>query len=427
MCLTIPAQIVKLEQNQALIKDGDAIKTVNVSLLADLKIGDWILYVSDLAVKKISKKDAREILILLKSSRKINIQKLDTRFRNIVKAVRVRSLTKKEIVYLLNTEGLEKKALLSEANIARKTHLKDFICVHGIIEFSNFCENSCSYCGLRKENQKLKRYRMSVDEIVKTAQEAVNKKGYKLLVLQSGEDCFYTDKMLCEIIRKIKAKCRVFIFMSVGDRGYEVYKKMKKAGASGALFRFETSNPQLFKKLHPKGKDFKNRFEHLKFMKELGYFIATGSVIGFPEQAIEDLADDILTTQKWANAISMGPFIQAQNTPLAGVSREEKSNKWKIEMNLKMIAISRLLMPTIRIPATTALETIAGEEGRRKALWAGANSLMLNLTPAKYRPLYKIYDNKFFQKENIWEKYGLFKNEESYKMLEERMRKELKK
>ena len=233
--------------------------------------------------------------------------------------------------------------------------------------------------------------------------------------------------MLCEIIEKIKAKCRVFIFMSIGERGYDVYKKMKKAGASGALFRFETSNSRLFRELHPRGKNFKNRFEHLKFMKELGYFIATGSVIGFPEQTIEDLADDILTTKKWANAISMGPFIQAQDTPLAGVFREEKSNKWKTEMNFKMIAISRLLMPTVRIPATTALETIAGEKGRRKALWAGANSLMLNLTPAKYRPLYKIYDNKFYQKENIWEKYGLFKNEESYKMLEERMQKGIKK
>ena len=415
-----------MERNKAFVRDGDAVKAVNASLVPNLKIGDWILYISDLAIKKISKNDAQEILTLLKAPRKINIQALDIQFRNIIKAARVRNLTKKEIVYLLNTDGPEKEALFSEANISRKTHLKDFICVHGIIEFSNFCVNDCLYCGLRKENQKLKRYRMSVDEIVETAQEAVNKKGYKLLVLQSGEDRFYTDEMLCEIVRKIKAKCRVFVFMSIGERGRETYEKMKKAGVSGALFRFETSNPKLFKKFHQRGKSFKNRFEHLKFIKKLGYFIATGSVIGFPGQTIEDLADDILMTKKWANTVSMGPFIPTGDTPLADAPCDEKTKKWKAEMNFKMIAVLRLLIPTIRIPATTALETIAGEKGRRKALWAGANSLMLNLTPTKHRPFYKIYDNKFYQKENIWEKYGLFKNEESYKMLEERMQKELK-
>jgi len=425
MCLTIPAQIIKLERNQAIIRDSNTAKTVNISLISNLKIGDWILYINDLAVKKISKNDAREISILLKSPRKINIPELGVRFRNIVKVSHTRDLTKKEIIYLLNADGLEKEALFSEANIIRKAHLKDFICIHGIIEFSNFCKNDCLYCGLRKENQKLKRYRMSVDEIVETAREAVNKKGYKLLVLQSGEDSFYTEEILCKIIKEIKKRCRVFIFMSVGERGCRCYHKMKQAGASGGLFRFETSNPVLFKKLHPQGKDFKSRFKHLEFMKKLGYFVATGSLIGLPDQTIEDLAEDILTMKKWANMISMGPFIPTENTPLAEAPSDEGTKRWKIEMNLKMIAILRLLMPTIRIPVVTALETVVGEEGRRKALWAGANSLMFNLTPSKYRPLYKIYDHKFFQKENLWEKYGLFKNEESYKMLKERTQKEL--
>jgi biotin synthase len=426
MCLTIPAQIIKLGRNQAIIRDSNTAKTVNISLISNLKIGDWILYISDLAVKKISKNDAQEISILLKSPQKIDTQKLDARFRSIIEASRIRNLTKKEVVYLLNIDGPEKKALFSEANIIRKTYLKDFICIHGIIEFSNYCRNDCLYCGLRKENQKLKRYRMSVDEIIETAQEAVNKKGYKLLVLQSGEDSFYTEEILCKIIKEIKKRCRVFIFMSVGERGCRCYQKMKQAGASGVLFRFETSNPVLFKKLHPKGKDFKSRFKHLEFMKKLGYFIATGSLIGLPGQTTEDLADDILTIKEWANMVSIGPFIPTQDTSLTDAFYSEKPKKWKAEMNFKMIAILRLLMPTIRIPVVTALETAVGEEGRRKALWAGANSLMFNLTPAKYRPFYKIYDHKFFQKENLWEKYGLFKNEESYKMLEERMQKELK-
>ena len=207
--------------------------------------------------------------------------------------------------------------------------------------------------------------------------------------------------------------------MSVGERGYECYKKMKDAGASGALFRFETSNPELFRELHHKGKDLKNRFKHLEFMKELGYYTATGSIIGIPGQTVEDIADDILNMKKYANMISMGPFVPTKNTPL------ERCPHGDPEMNFKMIAVLRLMMKNARIPVVTALETLAGEGGRKRAFMAGANSLMFNLTPAKYRPHYKIYDNKFYQEENMWEKYGLFKYEESYKMLEERMKEAL--
>ena len=419
MCLTIPAQVLKLEDNRAIIRGSDGIKEVKGPLIPNLKVGDWILYISNLALEKISKNDAREIIELLENSQNVDIAKLSSQFKDIIEASRFRNLTKDEIIYLLNTQGLEKEALFSEANIIRKTYLKDFICIHGIIEFSNYCKNDCLYCGLRKENRALPRYRMSIDEIVDTAEMAVHKKGYKLLVLQSGEDYFYTTEILCEIIKKIKKKYRVFIFISVGARNYECYKKMKEVGASGVLFRFETSNPELFKKLHPQGKNFKKRFEHLKFMRELGYFIATGSLIGLPGQTIEDLADDILTMKKWAHMISMGPFLPCDNTPLCN------SPGGDVEMNFKMIAVLRLLMKNARIPVVTALETLAGEVGRKRALQAGANSLMFNLTPAEYRPLYKIYPDKFYQEESIWEKYGLFKYEESYKMLEERMQKEL--
>ena len=419
MCLTIPAQVIKLEDNRAIIRGSDGIKEVKGPLIPNLKVGDWILYISNLALEKISKNDAREIIELLENSQNVDIAKLSSQFKDIIEASRFRNLTKDEIIYLLNTQGLEKEALFSEANIIRKTYLKDFICIHGIIEFSNYCKNDCLYCGLRKENRALRRYRMSIDEIVDTAERAVHKKGYKLLVLQSGEDYFYTTEILCEIIKKIKKKCRVFIFISIGERNYECYKKMKEVGASGVLFRFETSNPELFKKLHPQGKNFKKRFEHLKFMRELGYFIATGSLIGLPGQTIEDLADDILTMKKWAHMISMGPFLPCDNTPLGN------SPAGDVETNFKMSAILRLLMKNVRIPVVTALETLAGEVGRKRALQAGANSLMFNLTPAEYRPLYKIYPDKFYQEESIWEKYGLFKYEESYKMLEERMQKEL--
>lgn len=445
MCLTIPAQVIKIDKNKIILRESSgAIKNVS-AFLSNLKKGDWVLCINDLIIKKIAKKDAGEIIKLLESAENIDVSMLDGKFKKIIQASKNSALTKKEILYLLKADGAEKEALFSEANLVRKENIKDFICIHGIIEFSNYCQNDCFYCGLRKENAKLKRYRMSVDEIVKTAEKAVKERGYKLLVLQSGEDYFYTDDMLAEIIKKIKEKCRVFIFMSIGERRYDCYEKMKKAGASGVLFRFETSNPKLFKQLHPKGKprrnlaageilrgkNFKNRFEHLKFMKELGYFITTGSIIGLPGQTMEDLVNDILTIKKWANMVSMGPYVPIAETPLGKLqipnNKSQKklqiqNSKQKAELNLKMIAILRLLMPVARIPVTTALETLLGEEGRKRTLQAGANSLMFNLTPPKYRPLYKIYPNKFFKKEENWERYGLFKYEESYKMLEEKMR-----
>ena len=421
MCLTIPAQITKLEKGKAVVRENDRFKQVQISLVPNLKVGDWILYINDLALEKIPKNEAKEILELLEMPyQKIDISKLSGKFKDIIQTSKSRNLIKDEIIYLLKTKGLEQKALFSEANLVRKTYIKDFICIHGIIEFSNFCKNDCFYCGLRKENLTLPRYRMNVDEIVTIAHKAVTEAGYKLLVLQSGEDYFYTDDMLEEIIKKIKGKCRVFIFVSIGERGYKCYERLKRAGASGVLFRFETTNPELFKRLHPQGKNLESRFEHLRFMKELGYFIATGSMIGLPDQAIEDLAEDILTTKKWGHMVSTGPFVPCDNTPLANLPNGN------IEMSLKTIAILRLMMKSARIPVVTALETLAGENGRKRALQAGANSLMFNLTPDRYRPFYKIYPDKFFQKETIWQKYGLFKYEESYKMLEERMQEELK-
>lgn len=418
MCLTIPAKVIKINAQTITIQDNSTIKNISVSFVSDLKIGDWILYINDVAIKKISDDEATEIIKLLEPFKKnIDISKLNPKFRDILQASKIRDLRKDEIVQLLKSEGKEKEALFAEANILRKTTLKDFICIHGIIEFSNNCVNDCFYCGLRKENSAIPRYRMSVDEIVKTAINAVNHDGYKLLILQSGDDRYYNDEMLVDLIKKIKTAAKVFIFMSIGERGFDCYKKLKDAGANGVLLRFETSNPKLFQKLHPEGKSLTNRLEHLKFLDELGYFIATGSIIGLPGQTLDDLAEDILTTKKYADMVSSGPFIPCDNTPLS------KEHKGDVELNLKMIAISRLIMKNSRIPVVTALETLGGEEIRKRALQSGANSLMFNLTPAKYRPFYKIYPNKFFQVDSLWQKYGLFKYEESYQMLEDSFKK----
>ena len=273
MCLTIPAQVIMRNGNKATILNQDRTFEIDVSLIGDVEVGDWVLYISNVALKKIDTSDAEELLDLLTVRPQIEPSLLNLKFNEIIKKSYNEPLNREEIVYLLGVEGLEKRALFGEADVVRKTYVRDFVCVHGIIEFSNYCRNNCLYCGLRKDNENVKRYRMDIDEIVKTANWAVNDIGYKILVLQSGEDTYYTQDMLVDIVRRIKQECQVFLIMSIGDRDYITYKKMREAGANGVLFRFETSNPELFKALHAEGKNYISRFEHLKFMKELGYFI----------------------------------------------------------------------------------------------------------------------------------------------------------
>jgi biotin synthase len=418
MCLTIPAKVIQVNGNNAIVWQYDKAVTIDISFLSDIKEGDWLLYVSDTALKKIDSKDAEEMMELLASKPPLDIDLLNPKFVEVIKNSKIKELTREEIIFLLNSESLEQEALFREAEITRKTYIRDFICVHGIIEFSNYCGNNCNYCGLRKDNNLIKRYRMSVNEIVDTAIDAVNNKGYKLLVLQSGEDVFYTADMLAEIIRRIKVQCKVFIFISIGDRDYETYKKLREAGASGVLYRFETSNSVLFEKIHDK--NFTKRFEHLEFLKKLGYFVATGSLIGLPGQSIKDLAEDLLTIKRLGiNMVSSGPFIPCEGTPFADFSAGS------VDMSLKFISVARLIMKKARIPVVTALETIDQEKGRRYAMRAGANALMFNLTPDKYFNDYKIYPNRFIERNSMIAKYALFNNDGSYKMLEERLNNEI--
>lgn len=422
MCLTIPAKVVSVENScvnlplkRITIRDSRGERTIN-ALPADIKAGDWVLYASDMAVEKISEDDAREILELLEPKSYIDISRLDSVFLEILKACHTRELKREEITRLLSaSEDAEMNALFSEANTIRQAKLRDFFCIHGIIEFSNYCVRNCLYCGLRRDSKDIRRYRMTPDEIVNSVYDAVNRHGYKLIVLQSGDDFYYTDDMLCGIIRKIKEKCRVFIFMSVGERSRTSYEKMKDAGANGVLFRFETSNKTLYNSIHP-GQSYDERITLLREMKKMGYFIATGFLIGLPGQTVENIADDIITTKSiGANMVTVGPFIPSDTTPMAVHPAGSAA------MTLKVTAVSRLLMPKAKIPVTTALETIENEEGRRLGLSSGANSLMFNLTPEKFKDDYRIYPNKYHGKEEFWEKYGLYKEEMSYKMLEKKM------
>ncbi len=423
MCLTIPAKVISIDNPvpglpvaNLTVEDYKGERVLKSLWLPELKVGDWVLYAYDTAIRKVSEEDAKEILELLEPKRHIDVNGLDPGFIDILKGHSTGGLSRDGILRLLNSEDpLEKETLFAEANTVRQAAIKDFFCIHGIVEFSNHCVRGCHYCGLRREAGGVNRYRMTPDEIVSTVEDAVKGRGYKLVVLQSGDDFHYTDEMLFDIVRRIKKRCKVFIFMSVGERSLECYRKMKAAGASGVLFRFETSKKELYNALHP-GQSYEKRIELLRGMKELGYYVASGFLVGLPGQTVEDLADDMLMMKRLkVNMATIGPFIPCVSTPLA----ERRAGS--AEMTLKVISILRLLMPKAKIPVTTALETIETEEGRRLGLSSGANSLMFNLTPERYRAEYRIYPNKYHGSVEVWEKYGLFNEALSYRMLEKKM------
>ena len=422
MCLTLPAKVIWSDNHKAEILAGGQKKIVAKGISDKLEKDDWVLFTSDYLIKKIDEVEAQEIFDLLGSYKPVTQENMAPEFRGILEASAQRDLSVEEIKYLLDiTDPFMQEALFSQANVARKANIKDHICIHGIIEFSNHCKNNCLYCGLRQDNQGIKRYRLEPAEIVEAAVRAVEDKGYKILVLQSGEDDWYGEDELTKIITEIKQRTRVFIYLSIGDRTREEYQRFRLAGANGVLYRFETSNVDLYAKLHP-GDFLTDRLSNLKMMKESGYIISTGPILGLPGQTTQDLAKDILLMKELGTFMpSMGPFRPAKGTPLYGTA------DIKFDLVLKMIAVSRLVMPKARLPVTTAMETLAQqndlaiEEARQKCFMAGANSVMFNLTPDKYRKDYCIYENKFFDAEKKYEKWGLFKGELSYQMLEDEL------
>ncbi|KYO64607.1 [FeFe] hydrogenase H-cluster radical SAM maturase HydE [Thermovenabulum gondwanense] len=297
-------------------------------------------------------------------------------------------LNKQELCYILSLEDPEKLEILyQKADKIRKKYVGDEVHLRGLIEFSNYCRNNCLYCGIRRDNKKVRRYRMEIDEIFETVSLA-SRLGYKTVVLQSGEDMYYTLDKLTELIKRIKNDMDIAITLSIGERSYEEYEKLYEAGADRYLMRFETSNPELYAKLHPDS-SFENRINILKWLKQIGYQTGSGVMIGLPGQTIEDLAEDILMFKKLdLDMIGVGPYICHPDTPLAG------NPGGTAEMTLKVIALTRIVTKNTHIPATTALATLRPEDGREKALMAGANVIMPNVTPLKYREHYTLYPNK---------------------------------
>lgn len=294
-------------------------------------------------------------------------------------------LNKEEIKDLLAADPAELDYLLQQADQKRKEVCGDEVHLRAIIEFSSYCRQNCYYCGLRKDNEKIERYQLQKEEIIKTAQMAAEL-GYQTVVLQSGEDQ-YPAAEIAEIIREIKKTTEMAVTLSLGERDFAAYKLWREAGADRYLLKHETADQTLYEKYHP-GMSFANRIESLKYLKTIGYQIGSGVIIGLPGQTPDILAEDLLLSQDLElDMIGSGPFIPHQETPLKG------SKGGTVEMTLKFTALSRLLLPLAHIPATTALGTIDAE-GRQKALKAGANVVMPNVTDSSYREKYQIYPEK---------------------------------
>ncbi len=287
----------------------------------------------------------------------------------------------------LRSEGSALQSLYAEADRVRQRNVGDAVYLRGIIEFSNICKKSCSYCGINKGNKKIKRYRMAPEEIILQSGRALEQ-GCTSVVLQSGEDPWFTVERLCGIIREIKNKYPLAITLSIGERPCEELLAMHRAGADRYLLRFETSDPELFARLHPDDV-LSERLACLEAIREAGFQPGSGFLIGLPGAGDEIIARDIIfATRLGLDMIGCGPFLAHPDTPLA-----ESSLLADREVYFKTISILRLMNPRAHIPATTAFDAMM-PGARDRLLTVGANIIMPNMTPRRYRKLYMLYPNK---------------------------------
>lgn len=308
----------------------------------------------------------------------------------IEKAYQTNDLTKEEIIFLLdkNITPEEREILYSKALKTKQACYGNKVFLRGLIEFSNICRQDCLYCGIRASNTKVERYRLTPEEILACCDKGYEL-GYRTFVLQSGEDLWYTAKQLSALIQQIKKRYtpEVAVTLSIGERSTETYQTLYASGADRFLMRHETATKELYEKLHPTMR-FEDRRSCLKALKEIGYQVGAGFMVGLPGQNPADLAEDLLYLKKLhPDMIGIGPFIPHSETPLG----TEKGGT--VEDTLVMVALARLLIPDSLIPATTALGTLH-PQGREMALKAGANVLMPIITPTSVRKQYALYENK---------------------------------
>ena len=307
-------------------------------------------------------------------------------------------LDKEQIKVLLAAEGEQMKALLRRGREVKFRHLDNYVHLRGLIEYGNVCEKDCLYCGLRSGNTKVERYCLSDEEVLSCARLA-HKLGYGSVALQSGErsDPGFIDR-IDQLVREIKRidGGSLGITLSLGEQSEDTYRRWFEAGAHRYLLRIESSSEELYYKIHPRNDrhSFQRRLDCLETLKRIGYQTGTGVMVGLPFQTLDHLAEDLLFFRRMDVAmVGLGPYIPHPDTPLYRLRDLVPPAEARMDMTLKMIAVLRILMPEINMVAATANQTV-DPQGREKAIAAGANVIMPNLTPGEYRESYFIYPDK---------------------------------
>lgn len=336
----------------------------------------------------------------------------------VEKLYRGEFLSDSELKALIETDDRDAAELLKKyADETRQKHYGRKVFLRGLIEISSYCKNDCLYCGIRRSCKDAERYRLSREEILSCCENGYEL-GFRTFVMQGGEDSHFTDDLLCSVISEIREKypdCA--ITLSLGERSYESYKRLKEAGADRYLLRHEAADPELYKKLHPSEMSLENRKECLFHLKELGYQVGAGFMVGAPFQTTDNLIYDLRFLQSLQpQMIGIGPFIPHHSTEFA------KEKGGTLELTLRLLGILRLLFPKVLLPATTALGTVA-PNGRELGLMTGCNVVMPNLSPVKVRKKYDLYDNKICTGEEAAECRGCLErriNSAGYEVASER-------
>lgn len=308
------------------------------------------------------------------------------------------NFSKEDLIRLLNTNEEDSRKIFERSKAVKEEQVGKKVYFRGLIEYSNYCSKNCLYCGIRAGNCRYIRYQMPDEEVLEAAKYAYDNK-FASIVIQSGErnDRKFIDsieRLLKEIHRMSEGNLHVTL--SLGEQTEETYQRWFAAGAHRYLLRIEVSNPELYRKLHPNDKnhDYNERLEALRRLRKVGYQVGTGVMIGLPFQTIPDLADDLIFFRDFdIDMAGMGPYIEHEDTPLYQFRNELLPLRERFLLSLKMVALLRIIMKDINIAATTAMQTI-DPQGREKALLVGANVIMPNLTPVKYRQNYLLYENK---------------------------------
>ena len=412
MCYAIPGRVLALEGRRATLDYFGETKPA-LHELSDLSVGDYVYAQGGFIISRVAAAEAiaalgfwKETFVQLQEQDlKLSRLNLDRHgvspeilniFDRVLDERSDQPLSEAELLRLLNIEDEAGLAFLYQvANHVRHKRQGNACCIHGIIEISNHCSRSCGYCGISRHNNGLARYRLTAEEILTAVGQAVETYGFKALVLQAGEDSGRSIEELAELVCEIRRRWAVLLFVSFGEIGIKGLEKLYSAGARGLLMRFETSNSELFASLRP-GRTLEQRLEHLRAASDIGYMVITGSLVGLPGSAAEDHLRDILLARSLRpDMYSFGPFLPHAATPLAGCARAHVNDIRKI------LAVSRIADPRdARLVVTTAFETL-DPLAREHGLTAGANSLMLNLTPEQFRPSYDIYPERAHAEETI--------------------------